>query len=306
MIFGGFADLHSTEYTPKCRKDNYPETLKNKFLQILDIFDLEGCNFALHGGDFWDSSKQPLKLLNWYLKVFKDKWAHFPIYGVYGQHDSVNHTSDLSNTPYLSLVNAGFVNHLSNTSPKIITDTSDGGTDVHIYGASWGESIPKIQNKNVFNILVIHETFVMEKIWEGQKDVKFANDFIKQHNFDFVLCGDNHTPFKTHYRSRQLLMCGSVGRITVGQKDHTPCVYTFDTSTRKLKTIPLKIEKDVIKFEEHEEKKKHKLDLEKFVSLLDKKTISRDFVKSTLQEAKSIKNSAIRKEIVDIIENVTK
>lgn len=303
MILGLFADFHATNETPKCRKDDFPETQKQKFLQILDIFDLEGCRHVLFAGDFWDSTKIPYKTTNWYLETLKNKWCNYPIGTVAGQHDQINHTMNLENSPYKTMVNAGLFYHLGST-PRVV----DGGTaepDVHIYGKSWGETVPEIIDDKAFNILVNHDTLVMDKLWEGQKEPKYADKFLKNSMFDLVVCGDNHTPFVTRYRSRTLVMCGSVCRLEVGQVNYQPAVYTFNTKTKKLSEHKIKIQKDVIKYEEHKEKKKKKLDLEKFVSLLDKRTINRDFVNSTLEESRNIPHKAVRKEISDIINAVT-
>ena len=87
MILGLFSDFHGTNETPVCRKDNFPETQKEKFLQISDIFDLQGCRRVLFCGDFWDSTKIPYKTVNWYIEALKNKWCGFPIDSVAGQHD---------------------------------------------------------------------------------------------------------------------------------------------------------------------------------------------------------------------------
>ena len=296
MVIGFFSDFHATNETPKCRKDNYPEVQKQKFLQILDIFDLAGCKCVLFAGDFWDYPKVPYKTVNWYLKTLVDKWCGFKIYSVAGQHDQINHTMNLENSPYQTMLGAGVFQHLSEN-PVIFPEEQP----VHIYGKSWGEEVPEISDKNAFNILVNHDTLVIDKLWEGQKDPKYADKFIKENPFDLVVCGDNHNPFITRYRSRTLVMCGSVFRMKVDQANYEPRVYTFDTETRKIKKHRLKIEEGVIKHEEHTKKKKDKLDLERFVSLLDEREIKRDFIRSTLEESKKIQNKAVRKEISDIL-----
>lgn len=303
MILGFFADFHGTNEKPRCRIDDYQQTQRNKFLQMLDIFDMEGCRFVLNAGDFWDYTKIPYKTINWYIETLRNKWCNFTIYSVAGQHDQVNHTMNLENSPYQTMVSAGFFHHL-NSCPMTFVDpvTQEG---IHVYGKSWGESVPEIMDQKAFNILVNHDTLVMEKLWEGQKNPKYADKFVKDNKFDLVVCGDNHNPFVTRYRSRTLVMCGSVFRMKVDQVNHKPAVYTFDTETRKLKEHKLKIEDGVIQHEEHKKKKKDKLDLEKFISLLDKRGINRDFIKSTLEESQKIQNKAVRKEISDIISSVT-
>jgi DNA repair exonuclease SbcCD nuclease subunit len=303
MIIGFFADFHATNETPRCRTDNYPEVQKAKFLQILDIFDMAGCKHVLFAGDFWDHTKVPYKTVNWYLETVVSRWCGCPIHSVAGQHDQINHTMKLENSPYMTMVAGGAFIHLSST-PKTYKDPVT-DQNIHIYGKSWGAEIPEIADKDAFNILVNHDTLVVEKLWEGQKNPKYADKFVKENQFNLVVCGDNHNPFVTRYRSRLLVMCGSVCRSTVDQADYQPFVYTFDTATKKLSEHKIKIEPGVIKHIEHKEKKKNKLDLEKFVSLLDKRTISRDFISATLEQSALLKNKAVKREISDIITAVT-
>ena len=303
MILGFFADFHATNETPVCRTDNYPETQKAKFLQILDIFDMAGCKHVLFAGDFWDYTKIPYKTANWYLNTVVSRWCGCPIHSVAGQHDQINHTMKLENSPYMTMVAGGAFIHLSKK-PKIYPDPVT-GQDVHIYGKSWGAEVPEIIDKNAFNVLVNHDTLVLEKMWAGQKSPKYADKFVKDHMFNLVVCGDYHSPFTTRHRSKLLVMCGSVCRMTVDQADYQPHVYTFDTMTKKLSEHKIKVAPGVIKNVEHKEKKKRKLDLEKFVSLLDKRTISRDFITATLEQSSTLKNKAVRNEISDIISSVT-
>lgn len=303
MNLGLFADFHGTNETPICRSDNFPEVQKEKFLNIIDIFDLAGVQHALFAGDFWDSPKTPYKTVNWYLQQLRSRWCGFTIHSVAGQHDQINHTMNLENSPYWTMVSAGFFFHLTHE-PRIYVDPVT-KRDIHIYGKSWGQSVPEILDSKAFNVLVNHDTLVVEKLWEGQKEPKYADKFLKEHKFDLVVCGDNHNPFVTRYRSRTLVMCGSVCRTKVDQVNYQPYVYTFDTEERKLVKHKLKINPDVIKHEEHKKKKKGKMDLDKFISLLDKREINRDFINSTLEESTKISNKAVRKEISDIIATVT-
>ncbi len=303
MILGFFADFHGTHETPRCRTDDFPEVQKNKFLQILDIFDMNGCKHVLSAGDFWDSTKIPYRTVNWYLGTLVKKWCGFTIYSVAGQHEQINHTMNLDNSPYQTMISGGVFHHLGKE-PYVFVDPVT-QQDIHFYGKSWGEDVPAILDDKAFNVLVNHDTLVVEKIWEGQKDPKYADKFIKENKFDLVICGDNHSPFVARYRSRTLVMCGSVCRLKVDQVNFEPMVYTFDTENRKLKKHKIRIEQGVIKYEEHKKKKKDKMDLEKFVTLLEKRGIDKDFIQSTLDESKKIQDKAVRAEISNIIASVT-
>ena len=302
MKIGFFADLHGTNETPKCRLDSYVKTQRKKFLQMLDIFDLNGCQLLINAGDFFDSPKVPYKTSNWYLKTLRNKWCGTPILSVAGQHDQINHTMKLENTPYSTMISAGVFEHLDNEPGMFVDSVS--GKEIHIYGRSWGEPVPEIMDKSKFNILVIHEMIVQEKLWTGQKNPIYANQFIKDHPFNLIICGDNHTPFIERYRSRVLVMCGSVTRKVVSQHDYSPSVYVFDTNELKLTTAPLRIKKDAVNLEEHKDEKKKKSDLERFVALLDKKEICKDFVSTVEEEIRRLKDKAVQSVATDILNSV--
>ena len=91
----------------------------------------------------------------------------------------------------------------------------------------------------------------------------------------------------------------------VNQHDYQPCVYTFDTEEKKLKKHPLKIE-DVVQVEEHKEQKKRKLNINNFISLLDRRANKVDFVSSVVEEAGKLNEKAVAAEVTSIIDTVTR
>lgn len=298
MIFGCSADYHITAKTPETRIDDYTEAILEKFQIANDLFENEGCTYVLNAGDFWDSEKEPYWLVNWMIDYFRNKmWARNNWFlTVAGQHDQVNHTKNLENTPYQTLVASGCITHLTGTPLQ-----PEPGT--HIYGMSWGEKTPKIINPDGVNILVCHDLLVKEKIWEGQENVKYGVDFLKKNKFDFIICGDNHRPFQEIYRGRVLIMCGSLGRLKSDQKDYQPHVYTIDTGKlgdfNSIK-IPIK-NKKVFDVSKKIKVKANKKELLKFIRTLDKRSKKISFQEKVLDKKTRIKNPYILKEIEDIL-----
>ena len=299
MKIGFFTDLHADTKTPVNRKDDYCETMKKKFCKIMDIFDDCGCRVVVFGGDFFDSEKEPYKLTNWFIDFFHNKsWAKKDWFlSVAGQHDQVHHTSDLENTPYQSLVSSGCIKHLSHI-PHVFPHEN-----VAIYGCSWGERVPQIQNKEAFNILVVHDLIVQEKIWEGQTNVKFGIDFLKEHKFQCILAGDNHSPFVENHRGRFLIMGGSLLRRTIAQKKYKPSIYIIDTEEMDFETISVPIVKDVFITEENISKKATKKEMEQFKRLLEANSTQVTFLEK-VQDKMSKVGGTVREEIHDIIKTV--
>lgn len=304
MILGAGADYHITARTPETRIDDYTEAILEKFQKANDIFENAGCRAVLNAGDFWDSEKEPYWLVNWMIEYFRNRiWSRSNwFYTVAGQHDQVNHTKNLENTPYQTLVSSGCICHLDKN-PKQL----DPEEDSFIYGMSWGEKVPKITTEGV-NILVCHDLLVKEKIWQGQENVKYAIDFLKQNKFDFIICGDNHKPFTEIYRGRVLIMCGSLGRLESGQKNYQPYVYTIDTNKlgdfEKYK-IPLK-GKNIFQVAKKIKTKANKKELMKFIKTLDKRSSKISF-KGKIEDKKGrLKDERLIKEIEEILGGVGK
>lgn len=297
-----FADLHARVSNPSCRKDDFCETIKDKFLQIMDIASDEGASYILQAGDFFDDARQPYRLTNWFLNTITDAWVKIQMLGVAGQHDQVNHTLDITNTPYKALVSSRALVHLGGT-PMVVKDLH-GLPDVAFYGRSWGEQIPKIQDKSKFNILVIHETITQTELYAGQKNPILSKEFLKEHQFNLIVAGDYHVPYTEHYRGRSLVMCGSVARLTVEQAEYKPCVWVFDTKTQKLKKRYLKLKCD-IDTTIHTEKKEDKQRLAAFIQTLDVSNITRNYADRILEESKNLKGPRLREEISSIIAEAT-
>ena len=303
MKIGFFADLHAKVSTPRCRTDDYFTTIKKKFYEIIDVTNAEGCDILVEAGDFFDDHKQPYHLTNWFLETIQSCWACSRLFGVAGQHDMVNHALT-ANTPFQTLVHSGSITLLG-SAPFLFPGKNTNDKDVHIYGQSWGEETPSILKPEFFNVLVVHETLVQAKIWEGQKNPKFAIDFLKKNKFDLIICGDNHKPFTEVYRGRTLVMCGSVARLSVDQHTHKPRVYVYDTTTRDLKEFFLNIDKSSVSHAEHKEKKSGEKSLEEFRKSLDTKLIQQSYISRVMAGAKRIKNKFVVKEISSIIQTVT-
>lgn len=303
MILGAGADYHITARTPETRIDDYTEAILEKFQKANDLFENAGCRAVLNAGDFWDSEKEPYWLVNWMIEYFRNRiWSRSNwFYTVAGQHDQVNHTKNLENTPYQTLVSSGCICHLDKN-PKQL----DPEEDTFIYGMSWGESVPKIKEPDATNILVCHDLLVKEKIWSGQENVKYAIDFLKKNKFDFIICGDNHKPFCEVYRGRVLIMCGSLGRLKSDQQDYQPYIYTIDTEKlgdfEKIK-VPIR-NKKVFDTSKKIKIKANKKELMKFIKTLDKRSKKISF-KDKIEDKKTrLKDENLIREIEEILGGV--
>jgi hypothetical protein len=175
--------------------------------------------------------------------------------------------------------------------------------NVSIYGASFGDPIPEIQHKKDFNILVIHEMIIDEKLWDGQEDYQLASRILREHPYNLIISGDNHSFFSQEHKGRILINCGSIMRSTIAQIDHRPkyFVYDIDSGDHDALDIPIEPIKDVMNIEGAKEEKEKDEKIEAFVEGLDHNVeISLNFQKDMNTY---LKKNKVDEEITKIIQD---
>ncbi len=249
-------DLHLSEKTPEKRIDNYAEACLDKFKFILDQAKAKKVDAILQPGDFFDSPNPSYLLFKKITQLIND--TGIPIITTFGQHD----------LRYRNRENTA-LNALSASSPYVFVNKVPRSFDdnkVNIQISGWEESIPKPKLK-AFNILITHRMIVNEKIWEGQESFEYANSFLKEHKFDLIISGDNHTFFHNQILKRWLINCGSMMRSNIAQTEHFPKIIFFDTETSSWKdvVIPIKPVEEIFEMEQIIKTKEHDKKLEAFV-----------------------------------------
>jgi len=241
MKLGILGDLHLTNTRPEKRIDNYWETLFGKVVQALAIFDDEGCDIVVQVGDFCDTPTVADRVKAEIIQLILDwKVEREEILCVFGQHDITGHSrSTLSNSPLAVLEAAGAVKILSD-SPVITEKEND---DIHFYGASFGEPVPK-PSLDAYNVLVTHQMIGNRPLWPGQ-ELPGPKQFLKKYpDYNLVLAGDYHYRFIETWNGRTIINPGAIIRKTIGKFDleHRPAVVMFDTDTNESKVIELEFE----------------------------------------------------------------
>ena len=260
-------DLHATDKQPVNRADNYWQTLQDKVKWIVNLYNEEGCCLLLQPGDFFDSHRVPNVVIKTMIFLFRD----IRVACVYGQHDMRYHNPDKSNTPLAVLEAAGTVEIMGKEPTPYINST--GRVVPFILGAGWGEDIPTELSDLGINILVTHRMVIKEKLWEGQEDFTHVQDMFK-YGYDLMVTGDNHQRFSYSNGDQHLINCGSLMRSNIGQVDHEPFVYIYDTETKKVKgyQLPIDLSENVFNMDNAMKEKKRKEINDLFVKSLKNKT----------------------------------
>lgn len=232
-------DIHWRASAPRARVDDYMAAQMGKLDQIHAIADEYECDYILAPGDVFDNATPPY----WFVgNLLRRIGGHGGWMAVLGQHDQRYHSNDQANTPLGLLSEAGTV-HILKPKPLRVVITLD--HEIDVYGCSWGEDIPTIAKPGNCNILVMHRMVIGNaKLWRQQEEYMWSRHVLRRHEFDLIVTGDNHQFFTDSVPGlRWLINCGSLMRQNVDQVDHTPSVVVYDTDTRLVEVIPLKVAK---------------------------------------------------------------
>ena len=256
-------DLHVSSTSPRYRTSSYYEQLLGKIKWIIDFANTNNIFTVLQPGDFFNSpdiaERVKVDIIN--------TIGNTEVYVVFGQHDTkFRNYSDTA----LSVLIADETVELLGEEPVSYEEKKQ----VDIYGSSWGDDIPKIDNKNNYNILVLHRMIVKDKpLFPDQKDYVKSSDFAdKCSNYNLIVSGDNHNSFSYIPKNKKLptiVNCGSLMRMTTAQYTHKPCFYVVDTSTGKIEQhfIPILPVSEVFKPEAAESKEQNEK-MEAFIKTL--------------------------------------
>jgi len=294
-----FGDIHARSENPRSRIGDYCDILFDKIEYGLVLGGAEGCEYVAMPGDIFQTHRASNYVISRLIKLIK-KYNHLKFVGVIGNHDAPFHNLNLDNCPINVLE--------SSEALTVLNDKPLKDNCVHFYGASWGESIPDIQDHTAFNVLLIHKMIIKsedEKIWHGQSSYITSRGMLAKNNFNLIIAGDNHQTILEEYNGKTLLNMGSLGRMTSSQTKFTPSVAIFDTDKNEyiIYKIPIKPAKEVFNLEQIEKNRETgeiNDKIREYVDLLGGNSEMRewDFVKN-LDEF--IKKHSVKQEVQDII-----
>ena len=240
MKLGIFGDLHIDNKGPDRRLDNFWESACRKFTQGLEIFRSNNCDCIVSPGDLVEHPGVSYAVTSKIINMINS--SKYLLLMVFGQHDISGHSEATLTTSPLSVLKASGVIELLNDGPYIPAGVVDKINDnVMIYGAGFGQEIPKPLNTKDYNILVIHAMISDISLYPGHEFTQ-AQQFLKQNpDYKLVICGDVHRRFICTYGDRTIINAGPLMRDTIDKHilEHRPAVVIFDTDTNKAEVIEL-------------------------------------------------------------------
>ncbi len=229
------SDIHLVTANPISRTDDLTQTQWDKLKYVFNYAVESNIHNILQAGDFVDKPRswELLEKLSLFLTHYKNQGVD--VYTVMGQHDTLFHNLENQKTTMGILSSSKIVNVLNKKAINLET--------ISIYGSSWGENVPVVENKNHTNILVIHKQIGTSKIFDKQENFIFADKFLKENlDYNLILCGDCHQSFISTVNKKIICNTGSMLRKESSEYNfkHAPHFYVYDTYKNKLEgvTIP--------------------------------------------------------------------
>ena len=228
-----FSDTHFRGVNPVGRTDDIVETQKRKWNNIVDIAINNEVNVVLQAGDLFDNPNPSVSILNMFAGLLVDLHDNnIPFFTIAGQHDMLMRSPDLDRTAMGLFESFGVLDILGTWGVPF-------GDDIYLHGHSYFDDYKKLEpRKNKFNILVTHDMIGNEPLFPGH-ELTDAEKFLQTYKeFDIILCGDYHYPFKFKSKDgRYIVNTGCLLRLTRLEKDmnRNPFVYVVDTETDKWK-----------------------------------------------------------------------
>lgn len=224
------SDTHLLWDKPIARLDDLHQT---QFIKLKFIFDYakDTNSKIIIAGDVFNKPRSWNLLPE--MTDFLRKYD-IEIFSVYGQHDTYMYSIETRDKTNLGvLAKAGLVRILEGQSLSLNGGlTKEQKTD--FYGVSYGQDIPKIKNKDCFNILVIHAPIAAKALYPNQQYID-ALTFLKENPFDLIVAGDIHQKYMFAHEDRYICNSGALLRkeATAYNFLHKPGFWTFDTNKKE-------------------------------------------------------------------------
>lgn len=219
MKFLFFTDSHIRGTAPRNRKDNFFETLKAKFQEVISISRELDVDYILHGGDWFDRPDIAPAIVREFAVIIKG--FQKPIYTVAGNHDIYGHNPDTIGRTMLGLLEGIGLMQLIGYNDEIILEKE--GIRVQLTGKSYNYDIDGAnfrdyyvveKKKDVdYAINIVHGMLLNRPFFEGIQYTLI--DDIKDTGADITLAGHYHSGFGIkRIDSRHFINPGSIIRVS--------------------------------------------------------------------------------------------
>ncbi|NBI07920.1 metallophosphoesterase family protein [Senegalia massiliensis] len=237
-----FTDTHIRGTTPKNRKDNFLDTLENKFNELVKVIEDNDIDYVLHGGDLFDRPDISPSIVRKFAMILNK--IKIPIYSIAGNHDIYGHNPNTINRTMLGLFDGIGILNLINENDSIVIEKNN--LKVQITGSPYKYGIDSSDDKSMYLLdkrnesvdFAIHLThgMLLDKPFIKGVPHTLIDDIIHT-KADITLCAHYHSGFGIkEYDNKYFINPGSLVRITNSLKeiDRMPRAVIIDLNNKTI------------------------------------------------------------------------
>ncbi|SKA86764.1 DNA repair exonuclease SbcCD nuclease subunit [Caloramator quimbayensis] len=230
MKFLYFTDSHIRGSSPKSRKDNYIEALKEKFKEIVETVKNENIDYVLFGGDLFDRPDLSLSIVNEFIIYLKE--LPLPIYCVLGNHDIFGQNPSTASRTVLGILDTLGIVKLINLNEFIYLKKDV--ITIQLTGCPYYYNIDTSNEKEGyivnykkncdFAIHIVHGMLLDKPFIKGVPHT-LIDEIADKTLSDITLCGHYHTGFGIKkVNDKYFINIGSISRIsnTLSEAERIP------------------------------------------------------------------------------------
>ncbi len=218
-----FTDTHIKGTNPKNRKDDFVESLEEKFREIVSIIKEKDVDYVIHGGDLFDRPDISISVVSRFTTILRD--IEKPIYIVSGNHDIFGHNPATIDRTMLGLLRSlDFIKVIPREKPIILEKMGMrvGLTSLpytyDIDSTPEGYILEKVPENVDYSIHVVHGMLLDRPFVKGIP-YTLIDDIINT-AADITLSGHYHAGFKTIEKNgKYFVNPGSLVRVTNSLKE---------------------------------------------------------------------------------------
>ncbi|WP_205672102.1 metallophosphoesterase family protein [Ammoniphilus sp. YIM 78166] len=202
-------DTHIRGTSPANRLDHFPDTLKRKLNEAVDLANQFKVDAVLHGGDVFDVPSPSPSVVGEFLSIFTR--LNCPLYGIIGNHDVFAHNPQTLDRTMLGLANRLGIIRIIHPGERIYVEKE--GTRVQLTGQHFHVDLDRrdptldycITKENAdIAIHMVHGMLMDRRFIEGVAHTII--DQIVGTEADMTLCGHNHLGFRDTERDGKIFL----------------------------------------------------------------------------------------------------
>jgi predicted phosphodiesterase len=234
MKFIFLSDTHIRATAPEGRTDDFLSAQWAKWKFIFKTARQRGVRAILQAGDLFNEPAPSYSLVYEFASLL-NQYPDIDFITIPGQHDLYMRSTDLKRTAMGLLSSFGVL--------EVAVPGGWAYENVAIFGAGWGIEPNRSVIAGDINILLVHDMIGDKPLYPGHK-LTDAESYLRTFNeFQIIITGDYHYPYRIEDGERVILNTGCLLRMTRLERDklRRPHFYIWDSVTNELERVSIPV-----------------------------------------------------------------